>query len=111
MLTGDIFDYMFSLYSKAITGVVGVYDLLSLAVLSVIQVMTVGYLFLIFCYVLPYLRRQVLKSRGMLKIIPTEILTKNKRVLAILMKGKEDLDRNKKLRRRRRRNKGLAKGY
>ena len=109
MLTGDIFDYLFEIYSSNIVKVISVYEAISLTVLSLTAFTYINYLLYCLFYIIPYLKRQVMKSRGMLKIIPTEILIKNKRIQSILMKGKEDLDRHKKLRRKRRRN--LAKGY
>ena len=51
------------------------------------------------CYFLiPGLRRIVLKTRGMFKIIPSEILTSNKRLRKILLKGKEEDGKRSRMR-------------
>ena len=98
--TSEIFDYLFNKYQQSLESSFQSYDLWALIILASIIAQTICFMLIIVFKFSPILRNEVLESRGMLKLIPKEILRNNKRIRSILLQGKEDAINQRKRRNR-----------
>ena len=96
--TGELFEYLFDKYELSITKEMKNNRIWSLVILICIILICLLYTWVLSFSLGPNLRTEVLESRGMLKLIPKEILGNNKRIRDILLQGREDFDEKRRKR-------------
>ena len=95
-LTDEIFGYLFEKYQESIHRSLKEYKFWS-ATIVVAALMHFNFLYFEINYSInPSLKREVLETRGMQKLIPKEVLRRNKRIQNIILKGKNQLQFHKK---------------
>ena len=72
----------------------------SQVILAVTVVYTTLSIFITFFYVITGMRKEVMKARGMIGIIPIDILTQNKKMRDIFLKGKGGENKKRRYQRR-----------
>ena len=102
-LAGQIYDYLFAQYQNSVHKGFKGYKFWSLVLL-----LSSAFLFFYFLLVVKYsiepsLKKEVLETRGMVKLIPNEVLRNNKRIQNKILKGKNHSKRDWKMKAKKRR--------
>ena len=102
-MTVEIFEYLFDQYQKSRDRGFTEYELWSIFILFGGFLLSIFVALVITYSIKPSLKKEVMETRGMLKLIPKEVLRQNKRIQNIILGGKSQREnRPKRLRLNRR---------